>query len=82
MEHNEQMQQLMEQFKPPSEEELQLTIMSLQQQLANQIGSYTNLNVQLMKTQQEKAELEKQLEEYRKKEIEEMDKGGEENVEK
>ena len=76
------MQQLMEQFKPPSEEELQLTIMSLQQQLANQIGSYTNLNVQLMKTQQEKAELEKQLEEYRKKEIEEMDKGGEENVEK
>lgn len=72
MEHNEQMQQLMEKFKPPSEEELQLTIMSLQQQLANQIGSNTNLNVQLMKTQQEKAELEKELEEYRKKEIEEM----------
>lgn len=73
MEHNEQMQQIMEQFKPPSEEELQLTIMSLQQQLANQIGSYTNLNVRLMKTQQEKAELEKELEEYREKEISEMD---------
>lgn len=72
MEHNEQMQQLMEQFKPPSEEDLQMTIMSLQQQLANQIGDYTNLNVQLMKVQKKNSELKKELEEYRKKEIEEM----------
>lgn len=76
MEHNEQMQQIMEQFKPPSEEDLQMTIISLQQQLANQVGAYTNLNVQLMKSQNKNAELEKELEEYRNKEIEEMDKGG------
>lgn len=73
MEHNEQMQQLMEQFKPPSEEDLHMTIASLQQQLASQIGAYTNLNVQLMKAQSKNAELEKELKEYRDKEIEEMD---------
>ena len=76
------MEQLMEQFKPPTEEDLQMTIYSLQDQLSKQIGDYTNLDVKYMKLQQEHAELKKELEEYRKKEIEEMDKGGERNVEK
>ena len=82
MEHNEQMKQLMEQFKPPSEEDLQMTIISLQQQLANQIGAYTNLDVQRLKLQNKNAELEKELEEYRNKEIEDMDKGGKTNAKK
>ena len=73
MEHNPQLEQFMNQFKPPSEEDLQMTIFSLQSQLSKQIGDYTSLDVKYMKLQQEKAELEKELEEYREKEISEMD---------
>lgn len=79
MEQNVQLEQFMEQFKP-SEEELHLTVSSLEQQLAKQIGDYTNLNVQFMKLQNKNAELEKELEEYRNSEIEEMDKGGKVDV--
>ncbi|WP_373894474.1 hypothetical protein [Virgibacillus sp. CBA3643] len=63
----------MEQPNETNAEELQMTIFSMQKQLSEYIGKVTNYDVQNIKLQQENAELKKQLEEYRGKEIEEMD---------
>ena len=51
----------------------------INQSLVNQIA---NLSMQIAQRDAVITEQQMELEEYRKKEIEEMDKGGEENVEK
>ena len=65
----------MEQPKELTKQELQMTVFSLQKQVSEQIGKFTNADVELMKLQQENEELKKQLEEYQKREIEEMNQG-------
>ena len=66
----------MEQQQPNEQinnEDLQATIYSLQNQLSDYIGKVTDRDVINIKLQRKNAELEKELEEYRNKEIEEMD---------
>ncbi len=75
----------MEQQQPNEQinnEDLQATIYSLQNQLSEYIGKVTDRDVINIKLQRKNAELEKELEEYRNKEIEEMDKGGKTNAKK
>ena len=54
-------------------EEYQATIYSLQNQLSDYIGKVTDRDVVNIKLQKKNAELTKELEEYRNKELEEMD---------
>lgn len=61
----------------PTPDQLQKTISSLQLQLSDYIGKYTDIHVKYMESKQKNKELEQELEEYREKEIEEMDEGAE-----
>lgn len=68
----QQLKEIMKNIKP-TPDQMEKAIYSLQTQLSDYIGKVTDKDVQLMTLQQEKLELEKELEKYREKEIETMD---------